>query len=714
MAKAVKRLYNQFQPTNYKLEIQIDRDNLTFNGTILITGQKVGRPTRRLVFHQNGLRVTSAEVVAKGRDQDIKVNIDRILHHKKFDEIRLHSKQSIFPGKYQIKLQFKGKITDDMLGIYPSRFEHRNKKEIIIATQFESHHSREAFPCIDEPEAKATFDLTIITDKNAIVLSNTPIKKKSKIKKLVSTEFETTPKMSSYLLAFIAGNIHCVEGKTKDGIEVRSWSAISRDKKELQYANQEAIKFLEFYNDYFKTPYPLPKCDQVALPDFDSGAMENWGLITYREIALLTDPKNRSITSEQYVSLVIAHELSHQWFGNLVTMKWWDDLWLNESFASIMEYIALDAVHPDWKMWEQYMSADVLSATNRDIYKEIQPVGVKVTDPDIISTLFDPGIVYAKGGRLIKMVREYVGDEAFRAGLFEYFKKHAYSNSAREDLWNSLSKSSGKNVSKLLTPWIEQPGMPVIHVSQVDNTVEVKQERFTLDSDANHIIWPVPLLSNALPTDTILIKKAAQYKLNKNEYLITNIDGSGHFLTHYLNPEHRQAVANAVAKQSLSTEGRVNVLNDKLLLAKRGDISLINALDIVAVSHKETRDTVWALFARTIGFARQLTDGDKTTEKNIESFKQKIASDWYKKLGWDHKPTESPNDIQLRHTVISLMLSGKDKDALAEAKKRYKSAKTLDEIDSELRPSILAAVVKNNLVDGAIDNLIKSYKDASA
>ncbi len=306
-----------------------------------------------------------------------------------------------------------------MHGLYPCFYEHEGKKKKLLATQFESHHAREVFPCVDEPEAKAIFDLTLTTPKRETVLSNTPIKKSSVFRgqesekeksfsklttdnRLMKTTFETTPRMSTYLLAFAVGEIHCSESKTQDGITMRTWATVAQPKSFTKFANDEAVKVLEFFTDYFQTPFPLKKLDQIALPDFESAAMENWGLITYREIALLTDPDNRSQSSEQYVAEVVAHEVSHQWFGNLVTMKWWDDLWLNESFASLMMHLALDALHSDWAQWEEYTASDVIFASSRDIFKDVQPVRIDVKHPDEIMTLFDPAIVYAKGGRLLK------------------------------------------------------------------------------------------------------------------------------------------------------------------------------------------------------------------------------------------------------------------------------------------------------------------------
>lgn len=713
MSKTLRHLFEQFQPSNYQLSINIDKEKLRFDGTVTISGKKVGRPSQRLTFHQRDLKITSAIVIKHDKKGDQQISISRIYCHKSYDEVRIHSDTLLYSGSYTVTLVFEGQITDHMLGIYPSKYELDGSTQTIIATQFESHYAREVFPCIDEPIAKATFDLSIISDQNDQVLSNTQILSQSSINQQKTTIFETTPKMSTYLLAFVVGSMHCVESKTKDGTIVRTWASLARPKEELRYSVDEAVRILEFFTDYFGVKYPLPKCDQVALPDFDAGAMENWGLITYREVALLCDPNNRSISGEQYVSLVVAHELSHQWFGNLVTMKWWDDLWLNESFASIMEHIALDHLHPTWHQWEFYASTDVITTSSRDIYKDIHPVGVKVTDPELIDTLFDPGIVYAKGGRLLKMLREYIGDEDFKKGLTTYFKAHAYANTSREDLWQALAKASKKDISALMTPWIEQPGMPVVKVSHQNNILKLSQKRFVLDETTNGTIWPIPLLANYPLSHNIFSKTTQNINLTNPEPIILNINGSGHYFVEYEDELQQKFLANAIANQEVSPETRINLINDSLLLARGGTHSLLTTLKLIAGCKNEDRDNVWALIGRTIGFASQLTENSQTAEDGIKKFRIKLAQKWYQQLGWDDKPGDSPNIKQLRHTMLAFMLAGEDKSEITEAISRYNQAKTIAQIPAEIRPTVLSAVVRHGS-SKVIDDLLNSYPSTSS
>lgn len=712
--KKTPRLIAGFKPEHYQLDLTPDRDSLTFKGWVVVLGTKVGRPSKRLTFHQKGLKITAAKLVNFSKTGEQQIEIERINLHNSYDEVRLHTAQVLYPGRYAVTFEFSGKITDDMDGMYPCNFTDGKTAKKLIATQFESHFARKAFPCIDEPEAKATFQLSLTTPtgKDEVVLSNTPPEKTEKIDdNLVRTTFETTPIMSTYLLAFVFGEMHCAEAKTADGIAVKSWANVARPVEQLEYSANEAAQLLDFYAKYYDTPYPLAKLDQVALPDFDAGAMENWGLVTYREIALLTDPKNRSISQEQYVSLVVAHELAHQWFGNLVTMKWWDDLWLNESFAALMEHLSLDVIHPDWNQWEMYTASDIPSITSRDIYKDIQPVGVKIDNVALLETAFDPGIVYAKGARLLKMLREYIGDKDFAAALKSYFTKHAYSNSSREDLWQAMSDSTGKDIHALMTPWLVKPGMPVLKVEQAADTLAISQKRFALDTDDNESLWPVPLLANVQLDRTILSKRAESFVAPKDEYAVINQFGSGNYITQYATSPHRDFIAEQIESGKIATEARINILNDMLLLARRGDSSLTDALELVVRMNKEDRDNVWGLMARSLANASQLTEGDEEAIVVLRKIRRDLATNWHNKLGWDDKPEDDVNTKQLRHTTLAFMLGGEDKVAMAEAKRRYDTAKTLDDIDAESRATILASVIRHGNKADAM-KLLDLYESA--
>lgn len=697
----IKRLFDQFQPTNYQLELKIDKAKMLFTGSVVITGD-LRNSSQSIEIHSKELKIDRAQI--DGVDAEW---VEPELH----DVLEIKTAEHLGPGKHTVRLEFAGKITDQMHGMYPCYYKHEGKKKKLIATQFESHHAREVFPCVDEPEAKATFDLTLQTDKGEEVLSNMPKKNSREESGSLITEFETTPKMSTYLVAFVAGELHYKEAETKDGVIVRSWATPAQSASHLEYSVKEAVDILEFYNDYFKTPYPLPKCDQVALPDFDAGAMENWGLITYRETALLADSANRSLSSEQYVSIVVAHELSHQWFGNLVTMKWWDDLWLNESFASIIEHVAVNALHPDWHIWETYTSTDAVFSSSRDVFSKVQPVGVDVNDPDQITSLFDPAIVYAKGGRLLKMLREYIGEEAFRSGLKNYFKKHAYKNTTRADLWEELSATSKKDIHGLMKSWLEKSGMPVVTIEQTGKELKLDQRRLLLDShETDRTIWHIPLLADRKLSSDLLDEREKTVQSEADGFVVLNTHASAHFVSHYKNSAHVQYLAAQLAEQKLPAETRISLLNDQILLARNGSESLTTALDLVAQMSHEPRHAVWSLISMIIGNARMLTEGDNTTSKQIKQLTKNLSQELHKHFGWQQKKNEDPNTTHMRNTLISLMIASSDKKTLEHAKTLYKSEKNPADLPSELRAMLMGVMVRH-YDEEAFDELLKLYQE---
>ncbi|HEX4662355.1 MAG TPA: M1 family metallopeptidase, partial [Candidatus Saccharimonadales bacterium] len=402
--QAVNRLYGTFAPDHYTINLNLDRKNRSYIGTAQITGTA---PTSSpiITLHSKQLQIT--KVLVNNQPATFSEGID--------DELTITARTA--SASPIIDIEFSGTITDAMHGIYPCYFEYDGVKKELLATQFESHHAREVFPCVDEPEAKATFDLTLVTEPEITVLGNMPVRSQEVTESGLTTVFETSPRMSTYLLAFVAGELIHKETTTKDGVLVRTYATPAQKPGSLDFALDVAKRSIEFFNDYFGIPYPLPKSDHIALPDFSSGAMENWGLITYRESCLLVDPENTSVPVKEFTATVVAHELSHQWFGNLVTMRWWDDLWLNESFANLMEYIAIDALFPEWNIWMSYATNETLSAQRRDSLPGVQAVRTGVNHPDEISTLFDPSIVYAKGSKLLKMLYNFIGEEAFTKGL---------------------------------------------------------------------------------------------------------------------------------------------------------------------------------------------------------------------------------------------------------------------------------------------------------
>ena len=700
MPKKVVRLFEQFQPESYDLTLHPDRDSMTFIGSVTIRGKKVGRPSQRITFHQKELKVSCANIVKHDKKGDQPLTVSRINNQNSYDEVRLHTEDMVYPGDYTITLEFSGKITKPMNGIYPCFFTHEGKEKILIATQFESHHAREAFPCVDEPEAKATFDLTLQSPAGETVIANTPVKKQITKGKLTTTTFETTPRMSTYLLAFAYGELGFTESKTKDGVQVRAY-ATSENVPLTQHSVDVAVKVLEFFGDYFGTPYPLPKLDMLALPDFSSGAMENWGLITYREVAMLYDPKQSSIETKQYVALVVAHELSHQWFGNLVTMKWWDDLWLNESFANMMEYRAVDALYPEWNVWQQFVINEGASAKRRDSLVDVQAIHTTVNHPDEISTLFDPSIVYAKGGTVLHMLMHYIGEPAFQKGLQAYFSKHAYGNTIANDLWAVLSDSSGQDITTFMSGWLTRPGYPLVSVDFEPGSkqLQLQQQRFLSDSNAKVADgepWQVPLAATVELDSPVLKESQASYALtgDSSDPLLLNHDGHSYFLPHYRQSKHVQAITAAIKANKVSDIDRLLLVDNYNLLQRGGQAATTEMLELFPAFVKEQSENVWTSLALAIAEVRRLVEGE-SSEDQLDHLLANLTTALAEQLGWEDAPDDSPQTLHLRSLLLSLAAGAKVKSILEEGLRRFRASKKPADLPASTRGLIYVIAARH-------------------
>ncbi len=712
MTKSVPRLFELFQPEHYDLQLQLDRENMHFTGTVTIRGKKTGRPSKRLTFHQNGLKIINATVVKHDKKGDQTCELERINLHKSYNEVRLHGKDMFYPGNYTIVMEFTAPITRGMTGIYPCFFKHKDQEDTLLMTQFESHHAREAFPCIDEPEAKATFDLTLMHEEGLVALGNTPVKTQKVGKNgLATTAFETSPRMSSYLLAFVVGKLHSKTTKTKSGIEVGVWGTVAQPKESFDFALDTAKRALEFFEDYFQVPYPLKKADYVACPDFSAGAMENWGLMTYREAALLLYPDAASQSSKEMVALVISHETAHMWFGDLVTMRWWNDLWLNESFANMMEYEAVNHLFPDWHIWDTFVTSEGLSAYRRDATPGVQAVKTKVRHPDEISTLFDPSIVYAKGGRLLYMLKNYLGEDAWRKGLKAYFTKHAYQNTEGKDLWRSLSEASNIDVGAFMDPWLERSGFPVVTINQDGLSLTLTQEHF-LDNPTKadpDRLWPIPLFINQPDAPLLLEGKSLDYTLINPEPVIVNQAARGHYITQYTNNEHKATLIAQIKSKKLDTIDRLMLLSNSAMLARAGMESLGDTLQLLqAYSHEES-EPVWDIIALVIADARRFIDADPSLEDAIKSLLRSLIKTEYKRLGWEEKPDEPAADQKLRGTILGLGVYAEEPSIIEHALQLFDAYKTDSSVVSaELRSIVFVTAVKKQYGD-ALDYLLSLH-----
>lgn len=702
MTKQARHLLELFAPGSYSLQLDISqRAERVFRGEVVIHGS-LPKANGSITLHTHELEVASATI--DGKEATYKLVPED-------DELVISAPQELSTGGHEVRVAFSGKITDPMHGLYPCYFKLDGQDRELLMTQFESHYAREVFPCIDEPGAKATFDLTLTTESDVTVLGNTPIKQQQRAEAndALITTFETTPKMSTYLLAFAAGPLGYKEMTSKHGVKIRTYA--TPDKVEqTAFGLQFAADVLDFFDDYFDIPYPLAKCDMLAAPDFASGAMENWGLVTYRESCMLFDPANSPADRKEIVAAVIAHELSHQWFGNLVTMQWWDDLWLNESFAKWMEHYSVDKLKPEWQVWNQFSGHEQQYAFSRDSLANVQAVQQPVNHPDELHSLFDPAIVYAKGSCLIRMLQNYVGEEAFRDSLRLYMQRHQYGNTAANDLWAALSEVSGKDVASFMDPWIHQPGHPVVSVTTAGDQFEFKQSRFYANplqaKQSDTAVWPVPLLSEQLAEQSLteqhktMQPKSDEFLLNKNY--------TGFYHTQY-DSAHLAKLAQHVDEGKLAVVDRLGLLADNLALARAGRGSTVDLTKLLAHYAKEDSYPVWMTIAGVLGALKLLINHDPELKPHLQRYSRRITEAQFTRLGWDKIAGESYFDELLRPSMISAMTYAEVPEVIQHALQLFDKADKAEDLPADLR-SIIYSVAIRERGESAYQRLLEWYK----
>ena len=567
------------RPSAYDLTLHPDLEKFTFLGEEDID-LTIHEPTSEIVMNADEIEIQEARLtLADGASlEPCCIDFD-----KEEETVTVGFDEELSPGQARLHLKFMGELNDKLRGFYRSKYtDSEGAEKYLATTQLEATDARRAFPCWDEPAIKATFKVTLNIPSDLVAVSNMSIVRESEVEPgLKKLEFGETPIMSTYLLAFIIGDLGCVERTADDGTVVRVYT--TRGKEEQgQFALDVSVDLLGYFNDYFGIPYPLEKMDHIAIPDFAAGAMENWGAITYREIAILVDPENTSAGTKQIVASIVSHEMAHQWFGNLVTMAWWDALWLNESFASWMGDMAVDHLFPEWDTWTSFVSSDTTRALSLDGLKNSHPIHQEVKNPAEIGQLFD-AISYSKGGSVLRMLEDFLGSESFRQGLHDYLVKHSYDNADTGDLWDALAAASGQPVSEIMDTWLHQTGYPYLDAEiereETGLSVSVAQRRFVYDSiidDAGEddTLWHVPLRarsSNGEIASTLLRERTSGLTLagGTNDWVKINPEQTGFFRVKYRSDD-LALLRPAIESLDLSAIDRLGIQSDAYALAKAG------------------------------------------------------------------------------------------------------------------------------------------------
>ena len=695
--KKFSRLSTDIHPLRYDITLKPDLEAHLFTGSEKIS-LVLEKPLQTITLHSKDLEIISA-TISFGK----KSLIAQVEYNEEDETISLSFETAIPKGKAVLEFSFAGILADTMRGFYKSTYVVDGKERTMATTQFEATDARRAFPCFDEPARKAIFDIHLVVPAGLTAVSNTlPVRVAEHEAGYKVISFAPTPRMSTYLVACIVGDFEALEAKTTRGVAVRVLTVPGKV-HQGKFALDVTVRCLEYFENYFKIPYPLNTLDMIAIPDFSSLAMENWGAITFREIGLLVDEENSSTATRQMVALVIAHELAHQWFGNLVTMEWWTHLWLNEGFATYIEHLAVDELFPEFDVWSQFatgMSGHGLAhALKLDALSTTHPVEVAVHHPNEIGEVFDR-VSYDKGATVIRMLAEYIGEKDFRDGLRHYLKKHMYKNTQTEDLWDSFEYVSKKPVRKMMSVWTGKSGYPVLSISRSGKSgISVSQKRFyssvqSAKKSTDTTLWPVPFSLNGVKGEKqlgLITKRTTKFTDVGDGWIKTNARETALYCTQY-EGELLGALIEPIQKQILSPVDRLGVIRDLYALAQAGTVSTTTVLEMLAVYKGETSYAVWVEILSGVRSVSNLIYGTPAYAP-LSAYINELLTGIIEHVGWNALEGESQDMALLRPLVLGTASIYGNKRVVQEALLRFKN-RTEKAIHPDLRGFIYATFVR--------------------
>ena len=650
----------------YNLFMDIDFTGLKFNGKVLIE-----------LKSERDVVLNSAEL--------------EILHvtsgQKNFQFEQSDEELTISTGAFvgTLAVEYKGSIPDSLAGIYRAPYDHTH----VVTTHFEAAQARRMLPCVDRPDVKAEFKVTVRVDKSLDVISNMPIASVNDEGEKKVVAFQKTPRMSTYLLYLGVGKFE--EQKDKLGKTDVIVATIPGKAKLGNFALNEAKRAIVSFESYYGIPYELPKIHMIAVPEFAMGAMENWGAITFRETALLIDVGS-STRAKKRVSEVVIHELAHQWFGDLVTMKWWDDIWLNESFATFMAFKVIDSLHPEWKVWDDFLRMETSGAGARDALKNTHPVEVHVNSPEEIEQIFDD-ISYGKGASILRMVEAYIGKEAFQKGIQQYLTQYAYSNATGNDLWNMLESASRQQVKKVMTSWIRQPGHPIVTVSLDGGKLKLHQERFLISGAFERGTWPIPINMevNGEPRGLLFESEDETIDVGHVSSLRVNLNRTGFYLVRYLGLDE------VVWKSNLTSIDRWGIVADAFAFLLSGIMTFTDYLKLLTRYHGETEFLPASEVSDQIAFLQIL----------LPTRMKELSREFHRSQLRILQGKTDENSLILRGTVASRLLFVDDgyADELAAKFKEY------DKVEPDMKQAVALAYARRT---GDFDGLVKAFRGTSS
>lgn len=711
-------------PRHYDITLEPNFEDFTYNGFILIDLDVVEDSTS-ISLNTLELEIQNTKILS-GSDL---ISSSPVISYDESTQISKFSFENPLPKgiKAQLQIRFKGQLNDKMAGFYRSTYKNADGTQGVLATtQMEATDARRAFPCFDEPALKAEFTITLIADKDLTCLSNMDVASQKDVKSDISNtikkavKFNKSPLMSTYLVAFIVGKLNYIE-TDQFRVPVRVYAPPNQDIEHGRFSLDLAARTLEFYEKKFDSKFPLPKMDMVAIPDFAAGAMENWGLITYRVVDLIFDEKNSGAAVKERVAEVVQHELAHQWFGNLVTMDFWDGLWLNEGFATWMSWYSCNIFYPEWKVWESYVTDNLQSALALDSLRSSHPIEVPVKRADEVNQIFD-AISYSKGSCVLRMISKHLGEDTFMKGIRLYLKKHAYGNTQTGDLWAALSEASGEEVENIMDIWTKNVGYPIITVTEneKEKTINVKQNRFLRTNDVkpeeDNVLYPVFLglrTKNGINDSLVLSKREQDFEVPDLDFFKINADHSGIYRTSY-SSQRLEKLGKAAKEGLLSVEDRAGMIADAAAVAASGYSKTSGVLDLLKEFSHEKEFVVWSeILSRLSTIQSTWIFEDQQVRDGLEQFQRDLVSEKAHKAGWEFK--ESDGHIEQQNKSILFGSAGLSGDAVIIAAAREMFAKFAKGDVSAIHPNIRGSVFGIALKYGGkeeYDTILKTYKNS--
>lgn len=701
-------------PLHYDLVLEPSFETFKFDGSVTIDLQVNDSTVDSISLNNLEIDIKAVTLDGSITPSEIKVDEAAQVTEFVFEKGTLSEKKSV-----KLEIKFIGILNDQMAGFYRAKYEDKQTGETkyMATTQMEATDARRAFPCFDEPNLKSTFDVTLISDKHLTQLSNMDVKSETIEGEKKITKFNTTPKMSTYLIAFIVAELKYVESK-EFRIPVRIYSTPG-DEHLGEFAASLTARTLKFFESTFDIEYPLPKMDMVAVHEFSAGAMENWGLVTYRVVDLLLDKGNSTLDRIQRVAEVIQHELAHQWFGNLVTMDWWEGLWLNEGFATWMSWYSCNEFQPQWNVWQQYVADSLQRALSLDSLRSSHPIEVPVKNADEINQIFD-AISYSKGSSLLRMISKWLGEDIFIKGVAEYLNKFKYGNAKTEDLWDSLSEASGKDVTKVMNIWTKQIGYPIVTVNEEGEKISFTQHRFLSTGDVkpeeDETLYPVFLAiktKDGIDNNINLDEREKTIELKDNEFFKINGNQAGVYVTCY--SDERWAKLSKQA-EFLSVEDRTGLVADVKSLASSGYTSTTNFLNLISNWSNEESFVVWTQMINSISALESAwVFEDESIKTGLKNYVTKLSIEKAHKLGWEFSNEDSYSTQKLKVLLFDVACSNDDEKAQSAAIDMFNKYITGDKkaIPALIKPSVFNTVASRG-GEESYQKLYNIYKNPMA